>query len=215
MAKLTLNREFEVKEVGSNDGTFTGIASVFGEIDSYRDIVIKGAFKNSIKEFAKKGRKVPMLWQHRVAEPIGIYTKLEETDEGLIVEGAINMEVQQGREAHALMKQGALTGLSIGYETIAEKFIKKNEVQYRELHEVKLWEISPVTFPAGDTARVDSVKSILSLSDAERILREAGFSKSEATLFVNNVRGVASLGEPATVSTKKKPTIDEILATLS
>lgn len=213
MAKQTLNRDFEVKSVGDT-GTFTGLGSVFGEVDSYRDIVVKGAFKNSLLDFERKKRKVPMLWQHRMAQPIGIYTKLEETSEGLYVEGEINMDVQQGREAHALMKQGALTGLSIGYETVSEKFIKKNEVPYRELHEVKLWEISPVTFPAGDSARVDSVKSARSLSELEDVLRDAGFSKSEAGLFLRQARDVALLGEPATVNAKTSPTIDDIINSL-
>lgn len=193
-----IERPFELKSI-ANDGTFKGYGSVFGEVDSYRDIVLPGAFNKSIAaDFGAKGRKVPMLWQHRAAQPIGIYTEIKEDAHGLYVEGEINMEVQQGKEAHSLMKQGALSGLSIGYETITEEWDKDNRV--RKLHEVKLWEISPVTFPAGDTARISSVKSfdeLVTLSDCEKFLRDAAdLSQKEAATLIARIKA-ATQGDPA------------------
>lgn len=186
MKRLTIDRPFEVKQV-SEDGSFEGYASVFGELDSYRDIVVAGAFTSSIQsDFHAKGRNVTMLWQHDEYNPIGIYPVLTEDDVGLFVKGNCNMEVQQGREAHALMKQGALSGLSIGYNTIDADWDTVRSA--RILKSVRLWEISPVTFPAGDSARIQSVKSFADmdkLSDVEDYLRDAyGISRKEATALV-------------------------------
>lgn len=193
-----LARPFELKTVADN-GTFTGYGSVFGERDSYRDVVIKGAFSDSLdQDFAAKKRKVPMLWQHDYRQPIGVYTVVKEDSHGLYVEGEINMDVQKGVEAHALMKQGALTGLSIGYETIGEEWDKEELV--RKLTKVKLYEISPVTFPAGDSARVSAVKSIagfMSLSDCEDFLREAGLSQKEACALIARIKAVGTPSDSA------------------
>lgn len=188
-----IDRPFEVKEVADN-GKFTGYGSVFGELDSYRDIVMPGAFKKSLKEdFKDKDRKVPMLWQHNSWAPIGVYEVIREDSKGLYVEGACNMDVQQGRECHALMKQGALTGLSIGYTTVTSEWDEKNLT--RKLIEVNLWEVSPVTFPAGDSARAQ-VKSLLevgTLSELEDYLRDAyGVSRKEATALASKLKAVTA-----------------------
>jgi HK97 family phage prohead protease len=202
MHRKYIERPFEVK-AGSlkADGTFEGHASVFGELDTYRDIVLRGAFVGSLeKDFAKKNRAVPMLWQHDTYNPNGNYAECKEDDIGLYVKGQCNMKVQQGVECHALMEQGALSGLSIGYSTLDDEWDDTGMI--RKLKEVKLWEISPVTFPAGDSARVTSVKSISgleNLSDCETLLRDAGFSKSETTAFVSRVKALAMRSDSADV----------------
>ena len=184
-----LDRPIEIKAVQS-DGLFSGYASVFGELDSYRDIVRPGAFQKSLDTFASKGRSVPILWQHMASDPIGVYTKMQEDGRGLHVEGQLNMDVQKGREAYSLLKQGALSGISIGYSTVKETYDPKSGV--RDLLELRLYEGSLVTFPACDSARVSDVKSILALGNMptlpefEDFLREAGFSKSQAKAIANN-----------------------------
>ena len=197
--KNFLIRPFEIKAgTIKSDGSFEGVASPFGEIDSYRDIVMPGAFTNSLKAFEAKNRKVPMLWQHNTRQPIGVFTKLTESSTDLYVEGQCNMKVQAGMECHALMEQGALTGLSIGYNTIKSMWDEKEET--RSLIEVDLWEISPVTFPAADGARIALVKSLEeagSLSDCEALLRDVGYSRSEASAFVSRVKALAiKQGDP-------------------
>lgn len=197
-----IERPFELKKV-SSDGTFEGVASPFGEVDSYRDIVMPGAFKDSLAFYEAKNRKVPMLWQHNQRQPIGVYTSVKEAADQLLVVGECNMDVQQGRECHSLMKQGALTGLSIGYDTEVEEWDKANLV--RKLHKVKLYEISPVTFPAADSARVTLVKSLEeagNLSDCEAILRDAGFSRAEATAFTARVKALSAQSESADATAK-------------
>lgn len=187
--------DFEIKAV-EKDGFFSGYGSVFGVVDSYKEIVLPGAFADSIAERAAKNRKLPVLWQHRSAEPLGVYEVVKEDKAGLYLEGRLLVDdVVQAREAHALMKVGAVTGLSIGYYVREDSWDEKERI--RSLKKLDLQETSIVTFPANDEARVDAVKSLLaggnlpSLSDFEDFLREAGFSKSQATAVAS--RGLKHL----------------------
>jgi uncharacterized protein len=205
MAMQKIDRPFELKgvcEVKKNDdglevGIFKGYGAVFKNVDSYRDIIMPGAFSDTLKVFGESKRKVPMLWQHRSGEPIGVYSDLKEDTHGLYVEGEINMEVQQGREAYSLMKQGSLTGLSIGYDVAIDEWDKTSLT--RKLHKLNLWEISPVTFPANDKSRIEHVKSADTISDVERILRDAGFSRTESAALIAQMKQLVSLGEPSSV----------------
>ena len=185
----------EVKAV-EDDGGFSGYGSVFGNEDSYGEVVAPGAFAESLVEIAAKGRPVPVLWQHRSGEPIGIYTSLKEDGTGLYVEGKLlKDDVRQAAESYALLKAGAVSGLSIGYYVRASSFDEKTGI--RTLQRLDLVEISLVTFPANDEARVDAVKAkiahggVPSLPEFERFLREAGFSKTKAAVIAN--RGLAHL----------------------
>ena len=184
-----LNRPLEIKAV-NQDGLFSGYASVFEEIDSYRDIVKRGAFEKTLADTESKGRAVPILWQHDASKPIGVYTSLKEDERGLYVEGQLNMDVQQAREALSLLKQKALSGISIGYNSVRYDTDVKSGV--RRLYELKLFEASLVTFPACDSARVTDVKTILadgnlpSLPEFEDFLCEAGFSRSQAKAIAGN-----------------------------
>jgi HK97 family phage prohead protease len=175
-----LNVAFEVKAEGDK-GEFTGYGSVFGNVDSYRDVVVKGAFAETIRE----GKTIPVLWQHDSREPIGVFVELREDDRGLFVKGNINMETQRGRESFALLKQGAIKGLSIGFITKESIIDDMNNV--RKLTDVDLMEISLVTFPANVEAEVVGVKNagdIMSIQDFERFLREAGKFSKDASRIV-------------------------------
>jgi HK97 family phage prohead protease len=198
MSRKYIDRPFEVKEV-SEDGTFVGYGSVFGEVDWGRDVVMPGAFKESLRDdFEKKNRAVPMLWQHDSRNPIGIYPTIKEDKTGLLVTGACNMDVQQGRECHALMKQGALTGLSIGYITEDDEWDDAQMV--RKLVKLRLYEISPVTFPMNDSARVSAVKTIkelASIRDVEKYLRDEGFSRDEFAALIAAVKAHTAQRESA------------------
>jgi len=134
-----------------DDGTFEGYLSTFNNIDSYGDVIRPGAFKKTIAE----NGTFPTLWQHDTYEPIGRFAELREDDYGLWVKGELNMDTQRGREAYALLKQGALDGLSIGFSTLKDSW----DGDTRYIQEIRLWEGSLVTFPANDLARVTSVRS--------------------------------------------------------
>jgi HK97 family phage prohead protease len=175
----------------SDDGTFEGYGSVFGVVDSYQEVVAAGAFTESIAELAAKDRTVPVLWQHRQDQPIGVYTELKEDDTGLAVKGQLLIDsVAQAKEAHALLKAGAVTGLSIGYWVRESTYDEKTGI--RTLTKLDLVEVSLVTFPANDDARVEAVKFKLAhgqlpnIREFEKLLREAGFSKSQAAVVAGH-----------------------------
>lgn len=170
----------EVKEINET-GTFVGLGSVYGNVDSYNDIVEKGAFDKSLAT----GRKVKMLWQHRQDTPIGIFTKTMSNDNGLYVEGQLNLQTKKGAEAYALLKQGALDGLSIGYVT--KDFSVDTQRKARIIKEAELYEISLVTFPANEAATVMGVKSINEMlpKDIERTLRDTfNLSQQQVKAFM-------------------------------
>jgi len=165
---------FEIKKEPDADGVFEGYASTFGNIDNGMDIVARGAFQKSLGN-----RKVRMLWQHDMTQPIGVWDSIEETERGLYVKGRISKEVQKGREAMALMRKGALDSMSIGFVT--KQASQEGNGSVRRLDEVDLYEISLVTFPMNEKATVTDVKSLTTEREFERFLRDAGYSRKEAT----------------------------------
>lgn len=182
--------DLDVKAVG-DDGTFEGYGSVFGVVDSYNEVVAPGAFTASLAALAAKGRSLPVLWQHRTAEPIGDWTALKEDGRGLQGKGSLWLaEAPNARVAQKGMKTKSVTGLSIGYYVIKASYNEKTWV--RTLEELELVEISIVTTPANDEARIDSIKSRVAhgalpdLPDFERLLCETGFSKSHAAVIANH-----------------------------
>ena len=178
---------FSVKATG-DDGTVEGYGSVFGVRDNYDDVIAQGAFLASLAAHKTAGTMPAMLWQHDSSEPIGIWTEMIEDAKGLRIKGQLALDTVRGKEAHALLKLGALNGLSIGFMSKQWTYDRDSEV--RTLTEIDLWEVSLVTFPANQKARVTNVKSADELAtpkDAEKTLRDAGFSKSDALAFVSRV----------------------------
>ena len=138
----------------TSDGTVEGYASLFGEVDQARDMVMPGAFTQTLKQ--RGLRKIPMLFQHDPSEPVGIWLELREDFRGLWARGRLIPEVARGRELMALVQQGAIDGLSIGYRTVRGRIDPQTRI--RKLYQVDLWEISIVTFPLLAGARVRAVK---------------------------------------------------------
>jgi HK97 family phage prohead protease len=136
------------------DGTVEGYASLFGEIDQARDMVMPGAFEASLR---RRGvRRVPMLFQHDPSEPIGVWLDLHEDVHGLYARGRLIPEVMRARELLALLRAGTTDGLSIGFRTVKGRIDPKTRI--RKLEAIDLWEISIVTFPLLPGARVRAVK---------------------------------------------------------
>lgn len=162
----------ELKKEPDEDGTIEGYASVFDVVDNGMDVIQRGAFAKTLGQ-----RKVKMLWQHDMSKPIGVWDVIEENERGLYVKGRILKDVQQGREAMALYKAGAMDSLSIGY--VVRDATQEGGGSVRRLMEVDLYEISAVTIPMLDEA-IASVKSIRTIREFEKALRDAGFSKTEA-----------------------------------
>jgi len=184
----------EIKELGA-DGEFEGYGSTFGgEPDSYGDVVAEGAFADSLTDHKSRGSMPKLLWQHNMAQPIGKWVDAKEDGKGLLMRGKLNMEVQQGREAYALAKDGAIDGLSIGYRI--KNYEADNDTGVWTLTALDLIEVSVVTMPANTNATITSVKAMkaahalverlkagerLTEREFEAVLKGAlGFSNSEA-----------------------------------
>ncbi|MDD2324576.1 MAG: HK97 family phage prohead protease [Alphaproteobacteria bacterium] len=151
-----LSRPLAVKSLAA-DGTFVGYASVFDEVDSQNEVVIYGAFSKTLELWQRKNAAPAMLWMHDPSVPIGLWLALAEDRKGLIVHGKLALSTQKGREAYELLKMKAVSGLSIGYRIVTSRIDTKRKV--RILTEVDLFEISLVTFPANDAARISEVKA--------------------------------------------------------
>lgn len=185
----TKDFSLELKEV-TEDGVIEGYAAVFGNVDRGLDKLLPGAFVKSLAAAQKAGRTIKMLWQHDPSWPIGVWDDLTEDTRGLKAKGRLIMEVPKAKEVYALMKGGAIGGLSMGYMT--QKYGYEGEV--RVLQEVDLYEVSPVTFPMNEKAKITAVKSDgiddlveklgagdrLTEREFERMAKGLGLSNSQA-----------------------------------
>lgn len=198
MMKHKRDMPLQIKAV-TETGEFSGYGSVFDVEDSYGDIVIPGAFAKSLAEWGSKDRMPAMLWQHDTAEPIGVWTKIGEDGTGLAVEGRLLIEDDPAaKRAHAHLKAGSISGLSIGYNLVDDGYEYDSDKDVFILSELDLWEVSLVTFPANDDARVEQVKHMLAAgeipepSQVERLLRDAGFSRRQAkAIMADGYKGIA------------------------
>jgi HK97 family phage prohead protease len=153
-ADPNITQVFRPRTVIDAQGVVEGYASLFGEIDQARDMVMPGAFRRTL---GRRGlRRIPMLFQHDPAEPIGVWLELVEDHLGLRARGKLIPDVQRSREVFALVAAGAIDGLSIGFRTVKGRVDPVSRV--RKLVEVDLWEISIVTFPLLAGARVRATK---------------------------------------------------------
>jgi hypothetical protein len=181
------------KSDADEQATFSGLGSVFGNVDGGLDVVERGAFADSLKE-----RWPKMLLHHGWGEhgstPVGKWDSVKETANGLEVKGTLFLETDTMRLAYRGMKEGVFDGLSIGY--VPKVWEIDQEKQVRKLKSVELYEISLVTFPMNENALIGNVKSrmaageLVSLRDLEDALREAGFSRSVAKALAKGYDGL-------------------------
>lgn len=175
--------------------SFTGYGAVFGNIDAGGDLIEAGAFAKFLADVKSGSQAWPaMLSQHggwqMTAEdmtPIGVWTDFAEDGHGLKVSGRL-ADTPRGREMYALMKMAprpAIDGMSIGYIAKEWEPRSKPEDPKRRLKRIDLIEVSLVTRPMNGKARVDAVKSDMTERDFERLMQDAGLSRSEARVVIN------------------------------
>lgn len=188
--KLRAIKSLFVPAEGDNEpeGTIYGCASVYDVVDEYGDIIRQGAYDDVLSS----GELPKMFFNHLSysSVPIGIWLKMWSDVKGLWVKGRINLELEKGREVYSAIKQGAVDGLSVCIDV--SEFESDGSEHRIITRVVGMPEISICTFPANHDARLTDVKSKLdktkTLSDYERILRDVGLSKSEATAFVSSLK---------------------------
>ena len=172
----------EIKFGAEGSLKFEGYASVFNGLDSYGDTIKPGAYKNTLLE---RDRPIELRWQH-YGPIIGKYTEVYEDEKGLYVKGELTKGHSEAENVAALLRHGAISGLSIGYSVVDSEEVGVT----RSLKEIKLFEISVVETPADNSAHINSVKSATKLKDVEQILRQKGFSQKEATEIVVKVKSI-------------------------
>jgi len=189
--RLREQKAIAVEVKADSQGKIEGYASRFAEMDDYGDIVMRGAYAETLK-----ARKPKMLWQHDPSQPIGVWEEASEDETGLYVRGRILDTVEKGREARALIEAGAIDGMSIGYRTI--KAVRGDDGA-RLLTELDLWEVSLVTFPALSSARVDAMKAAeMSRREMETLLtQDAGLSRSVARALMDGGMGAVKAMQDA------------------
>lgn len=170
-------------ETDNRIGHFEGYASVFNVVDRGNDLILPGAFKQSLADRGANGIK--FLWQHDPKEPVGILDEIYEDAKGLYVRGRLILDVERAREAYQLLLAGALDGLSIGFHTLKSK---QRADGVRLLAQVDLWEISLVTFPMNQLARVSFFKT--------DFIPESNLAVDE-TAFVAGLRHLTALMAPS------------------
>lgn len=176
------NNRFSFKELDATDTyyRFSGYASTFGNIDQGSDVVVNGAFLKSISL-----RKPKMLWQHDPTDPIGFWDVVKEDGHGLYVEGCIRKGTQRSEELHGYLLDGIIDAMSIGYTTIDFEM----DSNVRKLKELDLWEISLVTFPMNESAKVTSVKSVVPYKDLPIADKGTSWSASLAEKRIKEFTG--------------------------
>jgi uncharacterized protein len=194
--KATINFDVKMEDQTAERGKFSGYGSVFGNVDFGGDVVEYGAFTKSLNVWKSKGQLPQLLWYHNSEEIIGEWTKMEEDEKGLYVEGKLwvngESKIERAVQAYNVLKANSVKGLSIGYR-VMDKEIQENfdGGVIRKLKEIDLLEVSIAPWAMNPQASVTGVKSmtdeegnLLSKRDVERILRDSGLSKRQAQAFI-------------------------------
>lgn len=181
-------------------GEFMGYASVFGNVDLGGDVVERGAFADTLRKRGADG--VAMLWSHDPRSvPIGKWLDLQEDERGLVARGRLTLDIPRARDVHAAMKEGTLKGLSIGYR-IPQGGAEMDRRGVRRIKAADLFEVSVVTFPMNERAKVSRVKALPrdAVVEIEGALRDEGFSGTQAKRAVSVFKDwlQRDVGEPST-----------------
>ena len=187
--------DIEYKADSAGVGGFEGYASVFGVLDYHNDIVVDGAFTETMKAFKKSGSTMPLLWQHNTGQPVGVINSMRQDEKGLLVSGVF-ADTEAGRDAREYLRLKAVQKMSIGYRVKKASYDDKKGIRYIE--EIELGEVSLVTFPANEKATITSVKADLPKTEREfeSLLREIGFSRNAAkSITAGGFKAKAEVGE--------------------
>lgn len=183
---------------------FSGYAAVFNNADERGDILYQGAFLDSLKE-----RKPVLCYQHIIQMPIGVLDTVQEDSKGLFVTGRLPKGNSDSKNAGELLKCGAINSMSIGF--IKDPLKTSYDNNYRHLRGVKLYEVSFVTIPMNNKAKVLSIKGsdLNTITDVNRFLKTKGLSNSESNIIISKIKALVADRED--IATKKAEDCDNTL----
>ena len=167
---------------GLGEGEFKALVSVFGNIDTYGDVVLKGAFTEDLRRWAESGDAIPVVWSHRWDDPfshIGQVLAAEETDEGLLVHGALDLDNPTAMQVHRLLKGRRITQFSFAYDVVEGGEVKRDGETVHELRKLKVHEVGPCLVGVNQETDLVAAKA-LGLAKAGRVL-----SKTNLTLLTS------------------------------
>lgn len=173
---LTKSAQIQVKagpDDGLTEGQFVAYASVFGNIDSYGDVVVPGAFAKTLVEWTKSGNPIPVLFGHNMSDPdynLGGVLSAEEDSVGLKVTAQLDLDCPKALQTYRMLKGRRINQMSFAYDEIDSGPAVRDGEQVWELRELKLYEVSVVTLGANQETEILAVKSMPSV--AERTLRD-------------------------------------------
>jgi HK97 family phage prohead protease len=209
----------EVKLLSASSGTFSGYGSIFGNVDAHGDVMAKGCYARSLKEWRDQGKWPKMLLQHggwgMTSDdmlPVGQWTNMEENDRGLKVEGRLfALNTERGQYIYEGLKSGELDGLSVGFiPRELREGTKPNEPR-RTFTDVDLKEVSIVLFGANDKARISSVKSLTTddIREIEAILRTKDLSRADAAKAISGFKDWLQRDAAAPISAPRDEVVPE------
>lgn len=175
-------------DAGLEDGHFEAYASVFGNVDSYGDVVVKGAFAESLKEWGGSGLKLPVLWGHNMADPdynIGHVVEAVEDERGLKVRAELDLESPKAAQVYRLLKAGRVSQMSFAFDVLDAAMAERDGEDVYELRQLKLYEVSVVPIGANQETEVLAVKGL-----ADQMSAAARSGLELPTKTIDALRGV-------------------------
>ena len=176
----------------TDQGRFKGIGNHYATTDEHKTRFAPGSFQRSLDAHQQRGTKPAMLWAHDPRKPIGEWLSIVDGRDGLEVEGQLVLDVQQAREALALMKRG-LVGLSVGFNPVKQRRAADGVLEFVE---VELAEISLVALPSNHKSTISEVRQMPAPKQIERALRDVGLSQKQAkAVMACGISGLHREGE--------------------
>jgi uncharacterized protein len=204
----TKHLDFSTEIKALSNRQFEAYAATFGNVDHHDDIIVKGAFLDSLTK-----RMPKLAYQHNTNLLPGKITNAVEDSKGLLVTGEfINTPI--GDQAYEEVKTGVINQMSIGFSASEVDF--KDDI--RLLKKIELFEVSFVTFPANEQAVVTDVKDIADIRDFEKFLRNSGFSKERAVAIASagfKTKGTGSDSEANSRNTERDAEVEEVISLIT
>lgn len=215
MATKDITVKLKVGDSSHPDGWFEAYPSVFNNVDSYKDMVLKGAFTQTLLDWANSGQQIPVLFGHNMSDPdfnLGEVLTAVEDDHGLRITGQLDLSNPKSMQTYRLMKGGRINQLSFAYDVEESAWVESEELGfYQELRKLKLYEVSIVTIGANQATEILAVKSgkTLSAKSEQKVVSALGKADLALKSINDAIAELKSLIEAAGVDESPAPAAEE------